>query len=237
MQSSFVIGTGLLSLFLVTVWSAFFLKGRRFALRDKLQHADAIVVLAGTRGNIEFLNGKLRTAVHLYEAGWAPYIICSGRFSVKVTNTPNLILDEEIQDAVIAGRIQEKDAKVAVKTWDIGLGAEYMREQAIHIGVSAQAVLVEQQSLHTRESAEYVLALLRKCDMHSIILVTSPFHQLRTYLTFAKVFQQDDIKILNYYAETNEWHPVSWFLSAKNRKLVKSEVERIKMYREKGDLL
>ena len=236
-QSSLVIGTGILYLSVIAVWLGFFLKGRRFALRDKLQHADAIVVLAGTRGNIEFLNGKLRTAVRLCKTGWAPYIICSGRFSVKVTTTPNLISDEEIQDAVIAGRIQEKDVKGAVKTWDIGLGAEYMREQAIHMGISQQAVLVEQQSLHTRENAEYVLALLKKCDMHSIILVTSPFHQLRTYLTFAKVFQQDNIKILNYYAETNEWHPASWFLSTKNRKLVKSEVERIKTYREKGDLL
>ena len=207
------------------------------ALRDKLQRADAIVVLAGTRGNIEFLSGKLRTAVRLYKAGWAPYIICSGRFSVKVTDTPDLISHEEIQDAVLARRIQEKDAKIAAKTWDIGLGAEHMREQAIRMGVSPQAVLVEQHSLHTHENAEYVLALLRNRDMYSIILVTSPFHQLRTYLTFAKVFQQDNIKILNYHAETNEWHPITWFLSTKNRKLVKSEVERIKTYREKGDLL
>lgn len=73
--------------------------------------------------------------------------------------------------------------------------------------------------------------------MHRVILVTSPFHQLRTYLTFAKVFQPYNIEIINYYAETGEWHPLTWFLSTQHRKLVKSEQERIKKYRAKGDLL
>jgi hypothetical protein len=60
---------------------------------------------------------------------------------------------------------------------------------------------------------------------------------LRTYLTFAKVFQPHGIRILNYYAETGEWHPATWFLSPDHRKLVRSEEERINKYREKGDLL
>ncbi len=73
--------------------------------------------------------------------------------------------------------------------------------------------------------------------MSRIILVTSPFHQLRTYLTFAKVLQPHNIHIINHYADTDEWHPMTWFLSEEHRKLVKSETERIKLYREKGDLL
>lgn len=73
--------------------------------------------------------------------------------------------------------------------------------------------------------------------MQRVILITSPFHQLRTYLTFARVFHPYGIEIINYYAYTGEWHPATWFLSAEHRKLVKSEIERIKIYREKGDLL
>jgi hypothetical protein len=68
-------------------------------------------------------------------------------------------------------------------------------------------------------------------------LKLSPFHQQRTYLTFAKVFQPHGIEIINHYAETGEWHPATWFLSSAHRKLVKSEEERIKAYRAKGDLL
>ena len=39
------------------------------------------------------------------------------------------------------------------------------------------------------------------------------------------------------YADTGEWHPLTWFFLAEHRKLVKSENERIKLYRQKGDLL
>jgi uncharacterized SAM-binding protein YcdF (DUF218 family) len=231
------LGIGVILLMPILAWIALVIKGSRFALRDRLRKADAIVVLAGTRGNINFLNGKIRTAVHLYQKGWAPYIISTGKFSVKVTETPILIPLEELQVAVANGRIQEKDLGVAAKQWDMGLGACYIFDQAIHMGVPPEAILVENESLHTRENAEHVLALLKRHQMHRIILVTSPFHQQRTYLTFAKVFEPHNIEIINYYADTGEWHPATWFLSAEHRKLVNSETERIKRYRTKGDIL
>ena len=101
-----------------------------------------------------------------------------------------------------------------------------MRDQAIQIGVPSEVIFVEPEALHTRENAEHVLCILGKHDMHRVILVT-----------FAKVFQPQGIEIINHYVDTGEWHPAIWFLSAKHRKLVKSEIERIKKYREKGDLL
>jgi uncharacterized SAM-binding protein YcdF (DUF218 family) len=219
------------------IWIAFYVRGRRFARRDRLRRADAIVVLAGTRGNMGFLEGKICTAVRLHQRGWAPYIICSGRFSAKVAETLTPISLEELQLAAAQGRIQEKDVAKAAATWDSALGASYIREKALALGVAPGALLMESESLHTRENAEYVLQLLKENNFHRVILVTSPFHQLRTYLTFAKVFQPYTIEIVNYYADTGEWHPATWFLSAEHRKLVKSEMERIKLYREKGDLL
>jgi uncharacterized SAM-binding protein YcdF (DUF218 family) len=121
--------------------------------------------------------------------------------------------------------------------WDVGLGATYIRDQAIRKGVPAEDILLEDQSLHTRENGEYVLEILKQHNLRRVILVTSPFHQLKTYLTFAKVFQPYGIEIINYYADTGEWHPATWFFSKEHRQLVKSERERIKIYREKGDLL
>lgn len=218
-------------------WLVFYRRGQRFALRDSLKKADAIIVLAGTRGNIKFLDGKIETAVQLYQAGWAPYVIGSGKFSVKVTETPQLIPLEELQAAVAQGRIQEKDLKIAKEKWDVGLGATYIREKAIQLGVPQENILVEDESLHTRENAEHILEILKRQNMQRVILVTSPFHQLRTYLTFAKVFQPYDIEIVNYYADADDWNPALWFLSKEHRKLVKSEQERIKVYRAKGDLL
>ena len=154
-----------------------------------------------------------------------------------MTDTPTLFPIEELQRAAAQGRIQEKDVAAAAKTWDTCLGATYMRDQAVQMGVPRGAIFVEPEALHTRENAEHVLCILEKHDMHRVILVTSPFHQLRTYLTFAKVFQPQGIEIINHYADTGEWHPATWFLSGKHRELVKGEMERIKIYREKGDIL
>ena len=230
------IGISIMTLVPIVAWIAYSIRGKQFALRDRLRKADAIIVLAGTRGNIQSLNGKIRTGVHLYHQGWAPHLIFTGKFSAKVTDTPTLFELEELQQAVAQGRIQGKDIATAAKTWDRCLGAPYMRDQAIQMGVPAEHILVESESLHTRENAEHVLTLLKKHQMQRIILITSPFHQLRTYLTFAKVFHPYGIEILNYYADTGEWHPATWFLSAEHRNLVQSEIERIKKYREKGDL-
>jgi uncharacterized SAM-binding protein YcdF (DUF218 family) len=227
----------MLSIILVVPFVFFYIQGKRFALRDRLKKSDAIIVLAGTRGNIKFLDGKIATAVKLYKEGWARYIIGVGKFSLKITDRPQLIPAKELQLAAAQGRIQEKDLKGALEKWDMGLGATYIREQVIASGVLSEQVLIEAESLHTRENAEYVLQLLKQHGMRRIILVTSPFHQLRTYLTFAKVFQLDQIEIINHYAEADDWHPLTWFLLPEHRKLVKSEQERIKTYRAKGDLL
>jgi hypothetical protein len=55
--------------------------------------------------------------------------------------------------------------------------------------------------------------------------------------TRLKEFHPPTIEIINSYADTDEWHPPTWFLSKEQRKLVESEMERIKLYRQKGDLL
>lgn len=118
-----------------------------------------------------------------------------------VTDTPTLIPLEELHQAAAEGRIQEKDVAAAAKAWDICLGAQYMRNQAIQMGVPPKATLVEKESLHTRENAEFVLKIVQEHQMKRVILITTPFHQLRTYLTFAKVLQPQRIDMLNFYVD------------------------------------
>jgi len=81
------IGISIMILVPIFAWIAYSIRGKQFALRDRLRKADAIIVLAGTRGNIQFLNGKIRTGVHLYHQGWAPHLIFTGKFSGKRPST------------------------------------------------------------------------------------------------------------------------------------------------------
>lgn len=218
-------------------WITLYSLGRRFALRDQLQHADAIVSLAGTVGNLAFLDSKIATAVRLYRENWAPIILFSGRFSHMATDTPRLMPKAELMAAVHAGRIDSKTAIDAADSWDIDLDAEYMRQRAIEVGIPPDAILTESRSLNTYENAAFTVSLLADRGARRVILVTSPFHQLRSYLTFAKVYHERGIDVINYYANTSIWRPWTWFFFASNRTLLRGEAARIRTYRSKGDLL
>lgn len=207
-------------------------RGRQFALRDSLRKSDAIVAVAGTRGNIKFLDGKVRTAVALYHAGWAPLVIFTGRFSMNVPGraVTELIPRDELEQAAQQGRISAEDIEDAAQTWDSQLGGAYMRDLAIKLGVPAEAIIVEDTSLHTLENASFTLPILKEQGATRIILVTSPFHQLRTFLTFSRILGPAGIEIVNHFADSDEWHPMTWFLSQTNRNLVRSELARIRRY-------
>jgi uncharacterized SAM-binding protein YcdF (DUF218 family) len=232
LMNRLAIGTGLgaVAVMPAVTLVRLYCQGQQFALRNPLQHADAIVALAGTRGNIAFLDGKVRTAAQLYHQGWAPRIVFSGRFSRMVTDSPQLIPRNVLEQAASEGRVEQKDVGPAAETWDAGLDATYMRAQAIQLGVPEDAILVEDQSLHTLDNATFTAAILREYQMRRIILVTSPFHQLRTYLTFAKVLKPEGMEIINYYADSGDWHPLTWFLTTENRRLIASEQSRIDKY-------
>jgi uncharacterized SAM-binding protein YcdF (DUF218 family) len=189
-------------------------------------------------GNFEFLDGKIDTAIRLYSEGWAPLILFAGRFSHRVAGVaPHLIPLAELESVVRAGRIDERTADDAVETWDVGLDAEYMRERALRAGVPATAILTEDASLHTLENAQFSVSMLAERGVRSVILVAAPFHQLRAWLTFAKVCGGQDIEVLSYAADAKVWRSWTWFLSAENRRLVRSEAPRIRAYQARGDLL
>jgi uncharacterized SAM-binding protein YcdF (DUF218 family) len=227
-------GTGLLAV----AWIAFYLQGKRYALRDQLRRADAIIAIAGTVGNIEFIDGKTDTAIRLYREGWAPIVFFAGRFSHRVAGVePHLIPLAELDSAVRAGRIDVKTADDAIESWDVGLDAEYMRARAVSAGVPADAILIENTSLHTLENAQFSVPMLAERGVRNVILVAAPFHQLRAYLTFAKVYGERGIEVRNYAADTMAWRPWTWFLSPDNRRLVHGEMHRIRAYQAKGDLL
>jgi len=218
------------------VWFALYVLGRHVALRERLSQADAIVAVAGTGGTMENLQGKILTAVHLYRHHWAPWIVFTGKFSEKVSNARTPMPLATLHEAVAHGRIKARDIDAALAKWDAHLDARYMQQEAEHRGVPPSAILVETEALHTGENAAFVARMLLERNMHRIILVSAPFHQRRTYLTFLKYFRPHGISIINYRADTADWHPLTWFFSRHQRALVWGELQKIRAYRERGDI-
>lgn len=81
--------------------------------------------------------------------------------------------------------------------WNLTAG-EWMKLQAVNLGVPAKNVLVENQSRSTYENAKFILKKVRKIGARSIILVTSPTHSRRAKRVFHNMFSGYGVKILSH---------------------------------------
>jgi uncharacterized SAM-binding protein YcdF (DUF218 family) len=89
--------------------------------------------------------------------------------------------------------------------------AEIMRREAVRQGVPEGATIIEPASSDTEENAAEVAKLMVARNMHSAILVTSPFHQRRASILFARAFQPAGLALRNYPARDPEWDPTFWW--------------------------
>jgi uncharacterized SAM-binding protein YcdF (DUF218 family) len=89
--------------------------------------------------------------------------------------------------------------------------AEIMRREALRQGVPANATLLEPASQTTEENASEVAKLMVQRKLRSAILVTSPYHQRRASLLFARSFGPAGLVVRNYPARDPEWDPNFWW--------------------------
>lgn len=97
--------------------------------------------------------------------------------------------------------------------------AETMKRQAIEAGVPIKAILVDETSETTKQNAENTATLFEKHDIHSVILVTSAYHQRRAGLEFGAL-AGNSVMIINHpVASDNQWSswwwatPIGWWLA------------------------
>src|SRR5919197_317904 len=88
--------------------------------------------------------------------------------------------------------------------------AEIMRREALRQGVPENATVIEPASTTTEENATEVAKLMAGHKMTSAILVTSPWHQRRASIEFARAFAPHAIKLRNHPANDPQWNPVFW---------------------------
>ena len=101
-------------------------------------------------------------------------------------------------------------------------------------GVPKSALYVEEKALHTLGEARRALALAKKAGWKSLILVTSPHHQFRAFLTFLKTMRDANLDLLLVNAPAN----LPWFGDnpwGKRSELLQGEFDRIEEYQKKGD--
>lgn len=104
--------------------------------------------------------------------------------------------------------------------------AAAMRIMAIKQGVSPSDILVEEDSVDTLDNAVQSEKIIKAQGAKSIILVTSPYHQRRTAMSFRKVLG-DQTAIINHSAADSSWRKSSWWRSPFAVSLTLSELQKI----------
>jgi Uncharacterized conserved protein len=111
-----------------------------------------------------------------------------------------------------------------------------IKTKLIETGVNEKDIIHEDKSLNTKEQADEVIILAKKNGWNKIILVASPEHQYRAYLTFLKTVLIKELNILIYNASVKN---LNWFEKSEwgvRFDRLGQEFERIEKYTQQGHL-
>jgi uncharacterized SAM-binding protein YcdF (DUF218 family) len=103
--------------------------------------------------------------------------------------------------------------------------AAAMRSDAIAQGVPASAILIEPDSATTAENAADTAPIIRSINAHTIILVTSPYHQRRASLSFQQMLGPS-VTIINHSAADSVWRKSTWWRQPATIELTLSELQK-----------
>lgn len=103
--------------------------------------------------------------------------------------------------------------------------AAAMKNIAVSRGVPEGAILIEEKSKITAENAKFTAEIIKENGYKSMILVTAPYHQRRTYNLFKK--ELPDVEILNQSAIDESWRKKGWWENNVGRFLTVGELGKI----------
>jgi len=90
------------------------------------------------------------------------------------------------------------------------------------MGVPGSAILISDRPVKsTFDEATVVRDLVKERGFRSLILITSPTHTRRAWLTYRKLFEKDNIRILVFPSPYSKFNPENWW---KNRKYVREVI-------------
>lgn len=105
--------------------------------------------------------------------------------------------------------------------------AEAMEKIAIEeYNISRGNIIAEKESASTYENAINLKPIFEKLDINSIILVTSPYHQRRSRMTFQHVMGED-FTIVNQSSTDEFWRKIAWWDNDRAMYLTFSELWKI----------
>lgn len=118
--------------------------------------------------------------------------------------------------------------------WDYGsLPSSKLLPKLLELGVREEHIISEETAGHTREEAESTLKIARERDWKTLLLVTTGYHQYRAFLTWVKALHDMGLDIALVIVPVLEFPE---FKEETEEDALERELERIRVYQEKGDV-
>ncbi len=110
-----------------------------------------------------------------------------------------------------------------------------LKTELLKTGIPESVIHCEETGAHTKGEADRMMQLARERGWKSVLVLTSPHHQYRTFLTWLASMRQAglDLTLVNAPA------PLPWFASnpwGRRADLLEGEMKRIDEYQKKGDV-
>lgn len=103
--------------------------------------------------------------------------------------------------------------------------ARAMQTIAVSEGVPRVDILLDETSENTQQNAADVAFIVRSQNFNKVILVTSPYHQRRAYLTFSAALGKQ-VTIINHSTTDQEWRRAHWWATPNSRALTSTELKK-----------
>ena len=156
--------------------------GKYLIVEHSPQESDLIVCLAG--GNVE----RELAAADAFQRGLAPIIFMAREES---TDVYDLLRKRGI---------------------DYPEDVDLMMELLEQLGISQSVFFTSDRTVEsTIDEAEYIRDLVIEKGYKSLILITSPTHSRRVWLTFKKVFEENDVHLLSLPTPYSTFNPEDWW--------------------------
>ena len=165
--------------------------GEFIFIEDPPRASDLIIAVGGSFPQIP------EKAAELFHAGYAPYVLAGGRYSVKT--------------GVFKGVSDKRDRYPG----DYLTESEFYTDVLTKNGVPKNAIIQEDKSGHTRENAEFARKITAEMGISvtSAIIVCKRFHARRCLMFFQSSFPETqfhvvpaDVPVGEYDLTKENWH-------------------------------
>ena len=148
--------------------------------------------------------------------------LSGGDTSARTAAAIELFKNDWADTLIFSGAAQDKSGPS---------NAAVMRQQAIEAGVPDGAIIVDEEAIDTAQNASNTEIILDSKGIHTVIVVTSGYHQRRASLEFEKIVQ--DAVVLNAPTNDKDWDGW-WWLRPRGWWLAGSELVKIVVFKFEG---